>query len=1024
MEPEVWRKVSDIFSDCLALPVAERTTFLANLENADPGITAEIRKLLATYEGDEEFLEKPAIQEEAQLLRHGGTGTDSAGQAQFAPEVRAPLHRGKHPSFWWFMGGNLVVFCCFIFALSVIGRYKNKSVEVGWWARPDGNGWSVTFVDNPGPAAGALRVGDSIRSINQNLLWRSEIRTVTPGAEYSMQIAREGQVRDLTLRKAILRNDMWPGGILAILLVSLTYFLTAVTVSVMRPGPGIITLAWAALAGEAITLLALLLHPYTEFLTPGAFTLFAWMQLADGPHLAFSFHFYSRVFRSERSGRVARVFVWVLYTWGIGCALYWALVLNFRWAPAVAYFWNHPLFWRAAMQLEDYFYLAAPFFVCVAVVHSYVRAQGIEERRRARWIAVGSLAGIVPYLLIRIAGALGLPDTDYFVPLGILPAALIPIATGYAILKHRLFDIHVVLRRGLQYLVARNALRLILALPAMVLLYALATNANRTVGELVLHNWIFVALVVLIAVVLRFRQRFSTWLDRRFFREGYQQERILLALIDDLRNLDSVPEMGQRVVTELAAALHPESIYFFYHSPQDRAFLRGFGTDARADGLQIPEGSALPHLLSRSDHALSVESFPSEGVPLMSWSWLYTLRIDLTVPMNRTDGSPVGFLLLGRKKSEEPYSPVDRKLLLGLGRAMAVGCENLLLHERVQRQQRTNEEMRSRVEGMGTAWLQECPKCGRCFDCSLRACAEDGSELSLSLPVHHLLEDRYRLDRILGRGGMGTVFEAMDLRLQRQVAVKLVQAGRTAHPGWLRRFNREARALARLNHQNVVSTYDFGVVEDEVAYLVMEFVPGTTLRKQLEMGPVPPARAASWFDQVLEGVSAAHAAGIVHRDLKPENLLLAHLPDGQERIKIADFGVAKWQAAETESVSLTLPGTIVGSLRYMSPEQLAGQPVDARSDIFSVGVVIFEALTGKLPFSGASYAERVASAEREIEHLDGALAGEPEIQAILRKCLARNPEDRYRSATELQNDLIPRLARCRSTLPVSQGEPA
>jgi serine/threonine-protein kinase len=343
---------------------------------------------------------------------------------------------------------------------------------------------------------------------------------------------------------------------------------------------------------------------------------------------------------------------------------------------------------------------------------------------------------------------------------------------------------------------------------------------------------------------------------------------------------------------------------------------------------------------------------------------------------------------------------------------MAVSCDNLLLQERVVRQQHTNEQMRSRVEGLGTAWLQECPHCGRCFDSSLRACTEDGTELSLSSPVHRLLDGRYRLDRVLGRGGMGTVFEARDERLHRQVAVKLVQAGRTANPAWLRRFGREARALARLNHENIVLTYDFGVVDDEVAYLVMEFVAGTTLRAEIDRGSISPATAAAWFGQLLAGVKAAHAAGIVHRDLKPENLLIARFEDGRERIKIADFGIAKWQTPDSDSVSLTLPGTIVGSLRYMAPEQLAGQPVDVRSDLFSIGVMVFEVLTGKLPFGGASHAERMTSMLQESELLGVALRGAPALQATLRKCLARSAEDRFASAEELEKELIPRLAEC------------
>jgi len=1008
MDPGVWRRVSDLFSECLTLPESDRTTFLARIETTDSAIALEIRKLLETYGQDEGFLEKPAVREGAEFL---GTGETSAAE-KFAPEVRVPRSRGtrrKNPTFWLLLVANIVVLGCFVFAASVLYHYRGSVAHTGWWADPTAHGFLVTDVYDLGPAAGIVQIGDDVQAINGKSIWLAEIQKVSPGTSYSMHVLRHGQPVDLVLTKGIIANPRWPGGTLAYLVVSLTFFLTAVVVSVVRPGPRIITLAWAALAGESVTLLCMLLRWYQDFFLGGTYTFFQWMQIVDGPHFAFSFHFYTRVFRGERSGKVSSTLVWVFYVWAIAAALYNMQVFPRR--PAtflLTFLWSHMGLWSRIVGLESAFYLVAPLSICFAVAYSYLRAEGMEEKRRARWIAVGSLAGILPYLVLRFAETVGIPAPDFSGPFGIVPAALIPVATGYAILKHRLFDIHVVLRRGLQYLVARNVLRFILALPALALLYSLVTNANRTIGEVVLHNYGFILLVVLIAVVLRYQHRLASWLDKRFFREGYQQERILLALIDDLRALDSIPEMGARVGTELVTALHPESVYFFYSSPKDRAYIQGFGTDQRAEGLQIPEGSALPALLANNDQALSVESLPTNGAPLMSWSWLYALRLDLIVPLNRADGSPVGFLLLGRKKSEEPYSPADRSLLLGLAHQMAVSCENLLLQERVLRQQRTNEQMRSRVEGLGTAWLQECPHCGKCFDSSIHTCTGDGTELVLSSPVHRLLDGRYRLDRVLGRGGMGTVFEALDLRLNRQVAVKLVQAGRTANPAWLRRFGREARALARLNHENIVLTYDFGVVDDEVAYLIMEFVAGTTLRTEIDRGPIPTASAVAWFRELLEGVKAAHAAGIIHRDLKPENLLIAGFHDGRQKVKIADFGIAKWQTAGQESASLTLPGTIVGSLRYMSPEQLRGDAVDARSDLFSVGVMVFEVLTGKLPFIGTTHAERMASMEGDCEGLE-CLRGAPGLHEALRRCLARSPNDRFNSAAELQAELLPRM---------------
>jgi eukaryotic-like serine/threonine-protein kinase len=1024
MEPEVWRRVCDLFSDCLARPEPERATLLARLETDEPAVAREIRALLKTYMQDREFLEKPAIEEPCILDACNTTRT--VRPTQLLPELpglRFRATRRSSPFFWLLLGANVIVLGCFLFALSIMIRYPAVSTTSGWSFDPTSQGWLVTSVARPGPAAGVLEAGDSILEVNGKTNWWAEMLAVPPGGRYSLRVSRHGQTHDLVLTNEIVPNPRWFGGDLAYLIVSLTYFLTAVVVTVMQPGPRITRLAWGALAGEAVTLLCMLLRPFSDFLQGGDLAFFSWMQLVDGPHLAVSFHFYSRVFRRGRNGKAWTLLIWLFYVWATACAVCRRLLFDrFPFPPAVTLFWSHPLLWHVADVLESKFYLVAPFSVCVAVAYSYVGARGLEDRRRARWVAVGSLAGILPYMVLRWASTLGLTGADYSGVYGVVPAALIPIATGYAILKHRLFDIHVVLRTGVQYLVARNFLRFVLALPALALVYSLVTNANRTVRDVVLHNSIFISLVVLVAVVLKFRERLGRWLDRRFFREHYQQERILLALIESLRTLHSAPEMGERVVTELTAALHPESVHFFYYSPEDHAFVKGFGTDPRADGVKIPEGSALPVLLEKSDNPVSLESLPVSGVPLMSWAWLYTLRIDLIVPLNRADGSPAGFLLLGRKKSEEPYSPTDRNLLLGLGRQMAVVYENLMLQERLLRQQRANERMRARVEGAGTNWLQECPQCGRCFDCSVRICSKDGSELSFSVPVGRTLDGRYRLDRVLGRGGMGHVFRAQDLRLDREVAVKVMEGSRTGDSAGLRRFSREARALARLQHENIVVTYDFGVIEDETAYLIMEFVAGTTLRTEIASGVISSVTAAGWFHQLLEGVKAAHAAGIVHRDLKPENVLIARPENGPERVKIADFGVAKWLTPEAGSVSLTLPGTIVGSLHYMSPEQLAGQPVDARSDIFSIGVMVFEVLTGRIPFSGANYAERIVSLLQDSAPLSSALQDAPALQATVRKCLAKDPIDRFPSAAALQAELIPRIAEYRMDARLPAGE--
>ena len=255
--------------------------------------------------------------------------------------------------------------------------------------------------------------------------------------------------------------------------------------------------------------------------------------------------------------------------------------------------------------------------------------------------------------------------------------------------------------------------------------------------------------------------------------------------------------------------------------------------------------------------------------------------------------------------------------------------------------------------------------------------------------------------------------EAADLRLKRKVAIKLVMASKIGDPGALRRLGREARALARLSHPNIVATYDFGMIETEAAYLVMELVSGTTLRAEITQGGTAPAVAADWFNQLLGGVKAAHAAGMIHRDLKPENVLISPLADEKRQVKIADFGIAKWSLPGSESTNLTEPGIVVGSFHYMSPEQLCGQTVDERSDIFSVGVMVFEVLTGQTPFKGKTYTERIISILQESPQFESVLPGAPDLHAVLRKCLAKDAAERFASAAQLQTEIVPLIARYR-----------
>ncbi len=273
---------------------------------------------------------------------------------------------------------------------------------------------------------------------------------------------------------------------------------------------------------------------------------------------------------------------------------------------------------------------------------------------------------------------------------------------------------------------------------------------------------------------------------------------------------------------------------------------------------------------------------------------------------------------------------------------------------------------------------------------------------------------------------MGEVYQGRDTRLGREVAVKVLPEGFAAEPGRLYRFEQEARAAAALNHPNICSVYDLGSAGG-IAYVVAELLEGETLRAALAGGPVPARKAAEWGAQVARGLAAAHERGIVHRDLKPENLFLTR--DGQ--VKILDFGLAKLgdesPAASQLTHSPTLPpgtspGTVLGTVGYMAPEQVRGQAADPRSDVFALGAVLYESVTGRRAFARESAADTMAAILREEppEPASGELPAA--LERVIRHCLEKRPQDRFQSARDLAFDLESVAAGASSTSAV--GTPA
>ena len=308
--------------------------------------------------------------------------------------------------------------------------------------------------------------------------------------------------------------------------------------------------------------------------------------------------------------------------------------------------------------------------------------------------------------------------------------------------------------------------------------------------------------------------------------------------------------------------------------------------------------------------------------------------------------------------------------------------------------------------------VKVCPQCGTEYPVNARFCEIDGTALRSENPgddlVGSIVADRYHVLRVLGQGGMGKVYLAEHVKMGRMSALKVLRPAAMRDVDAVSRFNREAANASRISHPNVAAIYDFGETSEGVVYLAMEFVDGTPLKSLIEeSGALPAARAADIARQAAEGLAAAHDLGIVHRDLKPENLMITRSRDGADIVKIVDFGIAKANGNDAQKVTKT--GHVIGTPDYMSPEQLAGDPIDARSDIYSLGIVAFNMLTGKLPFPSDSAQEamimRLTDPPKRLGEVRPDVAWPTALQTAMDKALARAAAARYEHAVEFGRDL-------------------
>ena len=313
--------------------------------------------------------------------------------------------------------------------------------------------------------------------------------------------------------------------------------------------------------------------------------------------------------------------------------------------------------------------------------------------------------------------------------------------------------------------------------------------------------------------------------------------------------------------------------------------------------------------------------------------------------------------------------------------------------------------------------MKVCPACGTEYGDDAAFCSRDRSPLRPATAgtahglVGQLIADRYQVERRLGEGGMGEVYLARHVLMGRPCALKVMSQALSRDPDAVSRFNREATNASRIAHPNVCAIYDFGLTQDGLVYLAMEYVEGEALSAVLGEGPLPVARAAGLVAQCALGLQAAHDLGIVHRDLKPDNIMVT--PKPRETAKLVDFGIAK--AVEGEpGQRVTKTGFVVGTPEYMAPEQLAGDPLDGRSDQYALALVFYRAITGLLPFQGSSVQETLV--KRLTDPPRPLAAARPDVrfpaglQGVMDRALARDPVGRYPTVTAF-SDAIGEIVR-------------
>jgi eukaryotic-like serine/threonine-protein kinase len=613
------------------------------------------------------------------------------------------------------------------------------------------------------------------------------------------------------------------------------------------------------------------------------------------------------------------------------------------------------------------------------------RASG-DEGRRARLFVTGLVAGFAPLFLEIILEGI-IPPYAAFMSVGnrrmVMGMALIAPAlttalstTAYSVLVTHVLQVKLIARKALQYALARTSALLLAAVPLLALALFLYQKREQSIEQIFKGVQLPLLLAAIAAGVaaLSYRKKLMDSIDRHFFREQYDARQTLTLLVERLRAAHGVTDLASLLGREVDMALHPESVSLMAFEPRS-----GMLADPKVRSRRLDTSSPLATLIANSSDPLPVDledaRSPLLKLPEKDRHWLVDSGFRLLVPILARDGSLLGMVGLGEKKSGLPFLKEDRQLL----RAIASSAAWVLELEQTRSmsssgskswQESADGEASLPFPDPATAELaRECPQCGKLYASYTVFCTTCSRRLEPS-HVPFVLPGKFRFERRIGIGGMGVVYRGMDLALGRPVAVKTL---RRVSPEDAMRLRREARTAAAVSHTHLAPVYGMETWQG-TPMLVMELLEGGTLSQRIEKGRLDAAETIALGIAMCDALEHLHASDILHRDIKPSNI--GYTRDGTP--KLMDFGIARvmfdlrrdlepgtTDDPEEDSAlpptslwnrtpsAVTVSKQLVGTLAYLSPEALNGEPADTSFDLWGLAIVLYECLLGRRVFSGS-----------------------------------------------------------------------